>query len=736
MSTESPTQRPPRAEPEARFAPLETKLLAPSLRPGLVVRRRLVNRLQASTAAPVVCVIAPAGYGKTTLLAQWDEADARPFAWVSPDASDNDSLELLTYVAIAINRLEPLGGQVFSALSARDPQVEAVVLPRLGKAVAKLEQPFVLVLDDAHVLSSSLALDAVGVLIAHLPAGSQVVLASRSEPGLALGRLRAERALVELGPADLAFDRKAADALLRASGVRLSRDHLRVITERTEGWPAGLYLAALSLKAERAVVAPVEGFRGDDRAVADYFGEQVLARLPLGVARFLVQTSILGRLSGPLCDAVLESSGSAAKLQRLGRSNLFLIPLDRRRVWYRYHTLFAEMLRRRLHDEEPGLEIELHRRASVWYTEHGEADEAVRHAVEAHDVELAGDLVWAHVNAYLARGRRATLQRWLAAFTDEQVAGYPPLALAAAWCAVDGEEAGAVERWTSAAAQGSFEGPLSDGGASVESAVALLRAMSARDGVERMGEDAARVRELEPESSRWRASGCFLEGAALRLTGDVETARLRFEEGKRIADSLGIAKVGALCLAQLALLAISEDAWERAASLIGRAKSEMREHRLAESPTMKSIITTSALIAAHRGELDEARRELLHARQLMAGTTQVFPWFEIEGRLILARTDLLLADGVAARLRLGEARDLMKLTPNVGLVRDDLEELTVLVEALPAAGLMGPSALTTAEVRLLYFLPTHLSFREIGERMHLSRNTVKTQAVSVYRYPE
>jgi LuxR family maltose regulon positive regulatory protein len=697
------------------------------------VRKALVQRLRESTATPVVSVTAPAGYGKTSLVAQWAKADKRRFAWISVDPADNEPLEFLTYIALALNRLEPLGGSVFTALVARSPAVEATVLPRLGKAVASMTRPFVLVLDDVHLIDAKQSLEAISVLLPHLPAGSQIALVTRRQPALSLGRLRAEGALLELGPSDLAFDAAEADELLRAAGVRLGPKDLERIVHKTEGWPAGLYLAALALRGEGTVVTPVDSLKGDDGLLADYFGEQVLGRLPRSAERFLTQTSILDRLSGELCDTVLETTGSAGKLRKLEQSNLFLVPLDRRRVWYRYHTLFGEMLRRRLHDQEPQLELDLHRRAAAWYAAHGEPDQAIRHAVEAGEVEVGGDLVWTHVNDYLARGRRATVLRWLESFGDEQIESYPPLALAAAWSAIEGDEAGAVERWTAAAARGPFRGPLPDGASSLESAVALLRAMTAREGITRMAEDAARVRELEAESSRWRASACFLEGTALRLSGRHMLARRRLEEGERVAESLGIAKVMVLCLGQLALLAIAEDDWELAASILTRARREMEEHRLENSPTMKGILITSALVLAHRGQIEQAKRERLQARRLLALPTQVFPWLEIEGRLDLARTDLLLGDEVAARTRLRETRELMKLTPDMGVLRTRFAELTDQFESTPALGVAGPSALTTAEVRVLHFLPTHLSFREIGERMHLSRNTVKTQAGSVYR---
>jgi LuxR family maltose regulon positive regulatory protein len=718
--------------PAARFAPLEAKLEPPRRRPGLVARYSLVDRLRDSVADPIVYVSAPAGYGKTTLMAHWADADRRPFAWVSLDEGDNDPAALLTYVALALNRVEPLGGPVFSALSAPKPVVDGVVLPRLGKAIASRSEPFVLVLDDAHVLTASDALEALFVLTRHLPAGSQVAITARSEPTLPLGKLRAGRRLFELGPADLAFAPDEAEILLRGAGIELEPDDVRLITKRTEGWPAGLYLAALSLRGHGSVAVAVEGFAGDDRLVADYFRDEVLARLSPSLGRFLIRTSVLDRLSAPLCDAILEQSGSASKLHKLERSNLFLVPLDRQRVWYRYHTLFAEMLRARLRDAEPELERELHERAGAWYAEHGEPEQAIRHSLAAGDVERAGDLVWANVARYRGRGRGAVLLRWLAAFTDDEIAAYPPLALAAAWSSF-GVESGAVERWAAATARGSFEGPLSDGTTSLESAVALLRATIARDGVSRMGEDAARFTELEVEDSPWRPRACFVEGAAARLTGDAALARRRLEEGERLAAAFGTITVRAMCLAQLAALAVAEESWSLGSSLARQATAELRREGLEDIGTLAPVFAISALILAHQGEVESAREEIRHARRLLGDETQFAPWLAAEGRLNLAHASLLLADVVAARAFLSEARRIAATAADLASLNDVLEELTTMAEAFSAGGQDGPAALTTAEVRLLHFLPTHLTFAEIGERVHLSRNTVKTQAVSVYR---
>src|SRR5262245_27581117 len=274
------------------------------MRPGVVPRPRLTTRLRASSSYPVVAVTAPAGYGKTTLLAQWSESARRPFAWVSLDEGDDDTLTLLTYVALALNRLEPLGAAVFDALSARRAVAATRVLPRLCEAFGTRKKPFVLVLGDVHLLTSQASRSAISTMIRHLPVGSQLVLAGRGEAPLPFARLRANGMLFELHAADLAFDLRGTKALLQAAGITLDRDDLELIAERTEGWPAGLYLAALALRSESSLAAAIDAFSGDDLIVADYFRNEVLARQTPAVARFLTRSSILDRLSGPLCDAV------------------------------------------------------------------------------------------------------------------------------------------------------------------------------------------------------------------------------------------------------------------------------------------------------------------------------------------------------------------------------------------------------------------------------------------------
>ena len=350
---------------EVPFDVLEIKLAAPFARPGTVAKADVIARLCTST-VPFVSVVAPAGYGKTTLLAQWAEADSRPFAWVALDGRDDDAVVLLRYIAAAIHTVEPVPPEVFDALSGPGGSTWANRVPRVGRALAGLERPLVLVLDDLHAVANPACLDVLAALFDYVPAGSQIAVASREDPALPLARWRAHGLVDEISVADLRLDEREAGLLLEAAGVEVDAGELSELTERTEGWPAGLYLAALSLQAGAPSSAGAAGFTGDDRFVSEYFRFELLSRLPPAEARFLKYTSVLDRMCGGLCDAVLETTRSAHALETLERANRFVVPLDRRGEWYRYHHLFGQLLRNELERSEPDVVPELNRRAMDW----------------------------------------------------------------------------------------------------------------------------------------------------------------------------------------------------------------------------------------------------------------------------------------------------------------------------------------------------------------------------------
>jgi LuxR family transcriptional regulator, maltose regulon positive regulatory protein len=378
-------------------APLESKLHAPEPRDGWVERPALVGRL-AQARAKLILVDAPAGYGKTTLVAQWRgrAADGRPFAWISLNADDNDPVSLWSHVAHALHRARPeLSVQpILETLRAQPPDIGGATLPALVNELNALPGPVVLVLDDYHRVKERRCHAQVDYLLGHLPPMVQLVLTTRADPPLPLARLRSTGDMVELRMSELRFTPAEASALIsRTAAVALADSDLADLVGRTEGWPAGVYLAALSLRGHPSPGGFVRQFSGNTRYVADLLIEEVLSRQPDHIRRFLARTAILGEFSAPLSDAVLGSADAAEIIETLERENLFVVPVDENRGWYRYHRLFAQLLRSQLTRAEPGIVPTLHLRASAWYRDAGSPLEAIGHALAGGDIAGAVDLI-------------------------------------------------------------------------------------------------------------------------------------------------------------------------------------------------------------------------------------------------------------------------------------------------------------------------------------------------------
>ena len=417
------------------IALLETKLYVPRPRGGLVPRPRLSERLHWGTAAKLMLVSAPAGFGKTTLLTEWLAArpaalaDERLAAWLSLDRGDNDPAAFWTYLIAALRMVAPgVGENALALLDAPQPPPIESVLTMLLNDLGAVAGEIVLVLDDYHVIDARDVQDGMAFLLDHLPPRLHVVIASRADPALPLARMRARGELAEIRAAELRFTADEAAAYLNEMmGLQLTARQVAALEGRTEGWIAALQLAALSMQGRDDVAGFIAGFAGDDRYVVDYLAEEVLARQPDRVQAFLLQTSILGRLSGPLCDAVTGQGGGKAMLEALDRGNLFLVSLDDRRRWYRYHHLFADVLQARLLDEQPGQVPGLHRRASEWHERNGEPSEAIRHALAAGDFERAAGLVELALLAMRRTRQEARLRGWLEMLPDEVVQVRPVL---------------------------------------------------------------------------------------------------------------------------------------------------------------------------------------------------------------------------------------------------------------------------------------------------------------------
>src|SRR5215211_7304435 len=380
---------------------LETKFHAPRRGRGLVPRPRLIEGLTRRAESALTLVSAPAGFGKTTLLTEWlaewlaaAPAGERCAAWLSLDPRDNDPALFWRYLVTALDAAAPgVGSTSLEQLQSSQPPTEAVLATLLNDLNA-VQNDVVLVLDDFHLIEAPEVQDGMEFLLEHLPPQIHLVLAARADPALPLARLRGRGELVEVRAADLRFTPdEAATYLTEIMGLVLTPQQVAALEARTEGWIAALQLAGLSMQGRDDVAAFIAGFAGNDRYIVDYLAEEVLDRQSEDHRQFLLQTSILERLSGPLCDAVTDQTGGKAKLAELERGNLFLVALDDRREWYRYHQLFADVLQTHLLDEQPEAVAELHRRASVWYEQNAEPSEAIRHALAAQDFERAADLM-------------------------------------------------------------------------------------------------------------------------------------------------------------------------------------------------------------------------------------------------------------------------------------------------------------------------------------------------------
>jgi LuxR family maltose regulon positive regulatory protein len=706
------------------------KLRRPVPRPGTISRSPLISRLARDDPGPIVSVIAPPGYGKTTLLAQWAARDRHAFAWVSLDERDNDPKSLLSYVAEALDAVQPVGERVFEALASPVSSVPGSVVPRLASAFWSMTTPVVLVLDDVHVLRDARCRDALSVLADHVPTGSRLVLAGRGEPPLRIARLRTEGRLLEIGPADLALSRQDATALLRAAGLALDDDEVAELHRRTEGWPAGLYLAALYLKEGGPVETAAVSFGGDDRLVSQYMESEFLARISARHRVFLTRTAVLERMCGSLCEAVLAEQGQAAALAELAESNLLLVPLDRRGVWYRYHHLFRDMLLAELERLEPGLMTVLRRRAAAWCLDNGRSEEALEYSIAADDVDTVARLVGTIALPAFRQARLTTLQRWVE-WLDGR-GGIEQHPMAAVWASLLAAQMGRpadAERWADVVDRWEYRDGNPGDDPAAWAWAAVLRAALCRQGVKEMCADA------DEAARRFAATGIvapiagLCQGLALVLSGDPHGADAVLEETITAGQDVGTPDVLADLWCERSLLAMAQGDWSSAEDFARQAHAVVR--RAGIQGTLVCVVR--ARVAWHQGDVAAAQRELVNAQRLRPLVTYAYPHLAVQARIELVRVHLALADMAGARTLMREIDEILKRRPDLGTLVGEARALRARLSAERSPSAPGASSLTAAELRVLPMLATHLSFPEIGAAMSLSPHTVKSQAMSIYR---
>jgi LuxR family maltose regulon positive regulatory protein len=698
------------------------------VRPALVPRTNLLDRVHAN-GHRIVSVVAPAGYGKSTLLAQWAARASGPVAWLSLDAADNDPETLLSYAAAALDRVEPIDVATI-APSGRGHTVAAAAVPRLTGAMAAMAEPVSLFLDHVEFVDNPQCLDVIAELALHLPARSQLALASRQEPPLPTARLRAAGDLGEVGVDDLAMDEQEARLLLDAAGVELSDEDAHELIERTEGWPVGLYLAALAWHAGGD--AGGLRFTGDDRHMADYLRAEFLDRMPAEHVEFLTRTSMLDRMTGPLCDAVLDRSGSADLLEQLERSNLLLVPLDRRREWYRYHHLFRDLLRSELGRREPELEPIYHRRAAAWCEEHRLPELAIVHGQRGDDIGRVARLVAVEAQPAFASGRESTVRGWMTWLRDHgQVNDHPaPALMGAIVFAVTGRAADA-DQWAAIADAALAQGTMPDG-SSDACWRALLRMYLCRDGIPQLRTDAETALDGLPPGSPWRPSVLSVLAVAHLLDDDAEAADTILADAVDLAAATQAAAAVAFALSLRASIAAAGGAWDDAAVHVRGAIDVAVANGVDEYSTMALGYAVAARVELHQGRADRAQELAARAAMLRPVLTYALPHASLLALVELARVYIALTDTSGARAVLRQANDILRRRPALGTLAHQVQELQKTLETMQA-GAVGATSLTAAELRLVPFLSTHLTFPEIGERLHVSRHTVKTQAISIYQ---
>jgi LuxR family maltose regulon positive regulatory protein len=692
------------ARPDFTIDPLEPSFMAPKARTDFVRRAELLRHLAGVQDRPLILLRAPAGYGKTTLLTQWVEDTRRPAAWVELDQVGDDPRVLAELIARALAGIGVGPG---------------------------IRRSFSLVLDDAHLVRPEVLEDAALGVLDWLPNGSQLALASRHQPALALGRMRAQRMLVELDAGDLSMSGAEGAHLLRRAGLDLEFTTVQTLLRRAEGWPAALELAAASwARPPQPAEHPTQP-SGDDHHMSEYFRAEVLAPLSPATVRFLTRTSVLDRLSGPLCDQVLGRKRSAVLLAELAGANVPLQPMDPSHEWYRLHGLVREMLQTELRRADPALQPTLHQRASDWHLASGDVDRAIEHARRAQDLNRTGGLLWGHLLGYLGNGQNRTVQRWLKGITAERASGSARLALVAAHSyLIDGKVA-VAEQWARSATVSLRQAP-GESTNPERACVSLIDAWAARSGARQMGEDAARAYGLLAEDSPWRASCCFLAGTAALLTGDDAGAKSRLEEGAVRGASLA-PDATALCLAQLAVLAAQQDEADVASDFARRATAVVDEHGLSEYPLSALVFVALAAADIRAGGVDAAKAAVSRCLKLLDQLDDSLSWYGAEVRILLARVALVLGDVGGARELLADASRLGRRTPDVVVFERWFDDAWDQFDARAEMSLAGVATLTTAELRVLRFLPTHYSFQEIAERLHVSSNTIKTHVHAVYR---
>ncbi len=673
--------------------------------------------------ARLVVIAAPAGYGKSTLAAQLDADDlVRNRMWHSIEPIDNDPVAFVARLLAGLERLAPFSPETRAIVERSATRGGTEMFSMLLSVIGQRE-PLRITFDDAHHLTSPASLSILQCIIAAIDDGSRVIIATRVAPGLGIGRLRASGDLAEIGPNELAMDLDTTSAVLDLFDIEMDADDVKTLHDRTEGWPAGLALAAIAISNSPRSGAPAIP-SGRRREVADYLVDEVLSQQSDEVRSFLVRISLLRRFNAQLCDALLARDGSQDLLDQLDRINLFVVPLDDERRWYRFHHLFGELLNDQFERIGAPERNVLLKRAALWHLEYGTIDEALHYAQRSEDFALAGRIALGHGPRMISEGKIDTLRAWIERSTNEEITSD------AAFCIIAGGVAALLgestaHRFVNAAGQLPLDGPSPDGASSIRSSLTNLRSMIGNDGFVQMLADGQQVYEIERLSHSPRMmGGCRAMGQALVGLGRPDEAIPLFEEGLRLCAEFSIRGYQEVVfLGHLAFAHLDRSDFAAAADCVEKGSAIAKQTEFVRPVYALALWTAEASIAARGGDLDRARRALAQVEQHL-GLTAAMVWFQAELTVRCAETSWALGDHATASRFADRARVALRLVPDSATLTDRL--------ANAASSASGLAMLTRAEHQILIQLASHLTLEQIGEVRYVSRATVKSHVASIY----
>ncbi|MFZ0385139.1 MAG: LuxR C-terminal-related transcriptional regulator [Solirubrobacteraceae bacterium] len=716
---------------------LRTKLVVPGA-PRLVVREALFDALSEGVSRPLTLVYGPAGSGKSMVVAQWvaSAGTGRPVAWLSLDTDDNDPARFWMYVIEALRSVVPrIGEGPLATLRAPGVSLVEEALPALINELAGVSEQLVLVLDDYHAIEDRRIHEGMALLIEHLPTALRIVMTSRAQPPFRVGRLRARAQLSEIDAGQLRFSLSEAELMLNdLHGLGLPPDAVKRLHDRTEGWAAGLYLAVLSLRGREDSSDFVASFAGSDRRVVDYLAEEVLGERQEAELDFLLHTSVLDRFCADLCDAVTGAHEGRTMLDRIERVNYFLIPLDPRHEWYRYHHLFGELLRHELERRQPQRAAELHHRAGRWFLDAGMVSEAIGHLTAAGELDMASELIDDHWLAFTNAGQRETVVRWMAQLPRGYIVGDGRLCLAQARTALTVGERDEILGWVDLATQAPRNNPGDDPELAKEVIVVRAAACQLLGDMRQAQELAGRLAPLDG-SSVWHSLAACLLGTSARSFDANDDAQALFDTALKLGRGSPNFIVSMIALGRLALIAADRGDWRGCGAKLEAAFDVVRTNGLEEYWICSSAHIAQGRLHRHDRRPMEAAAELGRAVALARRGAGLVEWLYALTAFAELRSEM--GDRRAARQLVLEARELLSRAPAPGALAsrlvERLESTLRLVVDVSGGRPVVTDELTAREQTVLGLLPTGLSAREIGDELGISRDTVKTHVKRIYQ---